>query len=275
MKTDLTGQRFGKLVALEPMDLREHGAVVWRCRCDCGREVLVESRRLKPGVIESCGCTPAPQETLVGRRFGRLTVLEKTEKRAKNRSVLWKCRCDCGSIVEATRDQLLSGGKTSCGCAKTPPLKDWIGRRFGSLEVLEYAGKRKGCHMWRCRCDCGKILTVRQSNLQDGTSTSCGCMHPVTDKLHFVDGTCVERIRSKKLSRTNTSGVRGVYYNKRRNKWTAQIMFKGKTYYLGSYATLEEAAKARRRGEEMYDNFLDWFEKEYDPAETGKSKSTG
>ena len=39
----------------------------------------------------------------------------------------------------------------------------------------------------------------------------------------------------------------------------AQICFKGKTYYLGSYAKQEDAVHARRQGEEMYEEFLAWY----------------
>ena len=55
------------------------------------------------------------------------------------------------------------------------------------------------------------------------------------------------------------SGYNGVYLNKRTGKWTAQITFKGKTYYLGSYNDIQAAVNARKRGEEMYDDFLDWY----------------
>ena len=55
-RVDLTGQRFGKLVAIEPTELRDRGAVVWRCRCDCGREKLVNTRQLINGSVKSCGC---------------------------------------------------------------------------------------------------------------------------------------------------------------------------------------------------------------------------
>lgn len=265
MRSELTGRRFGKLTAIEPTDQRKRGAVLWRCHCDCGNEVLVESRRLKPGVIQSCGCDNgiSVQKNLVGQRFGQLVVIEKTEKRSKNRYVIWKCRCDCGNFVEVTKDKLLSGNVSSCGCGRRPPLKDFAGKRFGSLEVITYAGKAKGFHLWKCRCDCGNIVEVRQSNLQDGCSTSCGCKHYPPETLHFVEGTCVELIQSKKLSKANTSGIRGVYYDRRRSKWIAQIMFKGKCYYLGGYDKLEDAAKARARGEEMFDDFLAWYHQEY------------
>ena len=38
---------------------------------------------------------------------------------------------------------------------------------------------------------------------------------------------------------------------------------KGKTYYLGSNADKADAIRARKRGEEMYDEFLRWYYVEY------------
>lgn len=75
--------------------------------------------------------------------------------------------------------------------------------------------------------------------------------------MHFVEGTCIEGIRSRKAYASNKSGVRGVYQNERTGQWVAQITFQGKTKYLGSFARLEDAAKARARGEEMFDDFLE------------------
>lgn len=42
----------------------------------------------------------------------------------------------------------------------------------------------------------------------------------------------------------NTSGHKGVWFNKLRNTWNAQIMVKGKRYNLGVYENKEDAAKA-------------------------------
>ena len=76
--------------------------------------------------------------------------------------------------------------------------------------------------------------------------------------LRLVEGTSVAVLEATKhrLIASNTSGHNGVYQNKRRQKWVAQITFKGKTYYLGSYERIEDAVKARLRGEEMHDDFL-------------------
>lgn len=52
---------------------------------------------------------------LKNQRFGRLTVICQTTKRA-SRHIVWLCRCDCGNLVEVGGDKLLSGNNKSCGC---------------------------------------------------------------------------------------------------------------------------------------------------------------
>ncbi|MCI8814293.1 MAG: hypothetical protein HFH61_03355 [Lachnospiraceae bacterium] len=67
------------------------------------------------------------------------------------------------------------------------------------------------------------------------------------------------RVYRKGLNRNNASGHTGVYLDGRQGKWIAQIGFKGKTYYLGSYADKREAVKARQKGEEMHKDFIKWY----------------
>lgn len=50
----------------------------------------------------------------IGKKFKMLTVLEKTDKRASNGSLLYKCQCDCGNIVYYSLGDVKKN--TSCGC---------------------------------------------------------------------------------------------------------------------------------------------------------------
>lgn len=50
-----------------------------------------------------------------------------------------------------------------------------------------------------------------------------------------------------KLFLTNTSGYRGVWWERRRNKWIAEIKYQGKKYYLGEYLNKLDAIKIRRQ----------------------------
>lgn len=53
---DLTGQKFGKLTALEPLEKRKAKKVVWLCKCDCGNYYEIVGTSLTSGNAKSCGC---------------------------------------------------------------------------------------------------------------------------------------------------------------------------------------------------------------------------
>ena len=52
---DITGKRFGRLVAIERLPWVKY-ASSWKCRCDCGKEVVVGLNHLRTGHTTSCGC---------------------------------------------------------------------------------------------------------------------------------------------------------------------------------------------------------------------------
>lgn len=54
-------------------------------------------------------------EEFIGKKFGKLLVLEKTDKRIR-RHIVWKCRCDCGNIFYTQGQYLKNGQIVSCGC---------------------------------------------------------------------------------------------------------------------------------------------------------------
>ena len=50
-----------------------------------------------------------------------------------------------------------------------------IGKRFGRLTVISYAGKRGNHIMVKCKCDCGNVIITRASRINSGNAKSCGC----------------------------------------------------------------------------------------------------
>lgn len=120
---------------------------------------------------------------LLNQKFGKLLVIEETPKR-KNKSVVWKCKCDCGNIVELSTKELRSDGIIQCQeCGKDRnPVKDLreslIGKKFNHLKVLDTSEKRSGGKiLYKCQCDCDKktILYVSRTDLITNHTTSCGC----------------------------------------------------------------------------------------------------
>ena len=143
---------------------------------------------------------------------------------------------------------------------------DLTGQRFGKLTVLEPAENIGSRTAWLCRCDCGTDITVTTRQLRAGLRTSCGCDKPDHDgtpgasgraSLTYIDGTCVEMIRTRPIRCNNTSGVTGVEWMAKKQRWRASIYFKGKRRYLGSYENFEDAVKARKKAEEnVFEPFL-------------------
>lgn len=60
-KLDITGERYGKLVALKPAGKRnKYNATFWLFKCDCGNEKEISLSDVRAGKINSCGCLLHP-----------------------------------------------------------------------------------------------------------------------------------------------------------------------------------------------------------------------
>lgn len=137
----------------------------------------------------------AKAKDLTGQRFDRLVVVdlneEESSKPRKNgkhttKRRYWNCLCDCGNTCVVREKSLIEGNTKSCGCLMKEiastigknTIKDISGQRFGRLTVLEYVGVNKNKKIvWKCQCDCGKIVEVVGGSLNNKHTTSCGCLH--------------------------------------------------------------------------------------------------
>lgn len=53
---DLTGQRFGRLVAVKRGENDKNNHTTWVCKCDCGNTKIINANNLRTGKSQSCGC---------------------------------------------------------------------------------------------------------------------------------------------------------------------------------------------------------------------------
>lgn len=212
---------------------------------------------------------PNIHQNLVGKRFGRLTVIKKLAERDKHRNIKWLCQCDCGNQTEVATRMLNSGATRSCGDRKKHPQNsgsmDLTGRQFGHLTALKIIPAEKGKKSaWLCQCDCGKQVEVMYHKLVSGRRTSCGHnlksperlknLHQKFQEKIFVDGVPVGMLDSSthKVAKNSKTGVTGVSIVQRKDgpKYLAQINVNHVRTRLGYFDTLEEAKKARLDAEE-------------------------
>ena len=195
----------------------------------------------------------------MGNRYGKLKVIEQVESSSRGQR-RYRCICDCGGTIIAFAGNLKSGHTTSCGCNKSPDL---TGQVFGKLTVIGRSDKRnsRGARttpMWECRCECGAITykaTDTLTNPEESMCKSCQGLYAAENarkSAGFIDGTQISRIQNMNLTASNTSGCRGVYYDKRSNKYRARLKFKGKIMNFGSYTNFEDAVTARKAAEQEY-----------------------
>lgn len=128
---------------------------------------------------------------LLNKKFGRLLVIEKTNKRNKGGSVIWICKCDCGKIIEANSNNLMRTNTKSCGCLQKDKIR-YLGiksktnlqdklyiteqstllKKANLTFIEEYYIKRRLTLKVKCNC-CSKIYNICYYHLRNGVSCSC------------------------------------------------------------------------------------------------------
>jgi len=200
-------------------------------------------------------------EDLTGRQFGELTALCESSERIRN-EIAYVCRCSCGEKTLATRGQLITGRKKSCGCLrkKSPPnVIDLTGQVFERLTVIKRAGKTSNDNaLWECRCECGNITTANGTSLRRGDTVSCGCAgqaqinaaRAVLYNDKSIDGVQIPLL-TKKVRSDSGTGHKGVHKRNRRGRvyYEASITVKGRRKYLGEFVELDRAIAARKAAE--------------------------
>lgn len=99
------------------------GKSYWLCECECGGKAVVQKGNLISGSVSSCGCIKRERQNIIGKRFGRLTVVDFDHIDTFGNPYL-VCECDCGNTVIVRRGNLSHGTTTSCGCYHWERLRD-------------------------------------------------------------------------------------------------------------------------------------------------------
>lgn len=210
---------------------------------------------------------------MIGQKFGKLKVVEKSES-DKGYKAKFKCLCECGNVIDVRADALKSGHTKSCGCIKRNPnkytIKDdiCIGTDCNGFEfVIDADDYEKVSKYTWTKLNTGYFITTskRKQILLHRFVTDC---HG-NEIVDHINNNCSDnrksnlRIRShsekqanQKLSKNNTSGVKGVSFHKSRGKWIASIEKDYKQHYLGSYSKLSDAANAYdKAAKEMFGEY--------------------
>lgn len=288
---DLTGQIFGRLIVIEAAkgQVSPRGKIIsqWKCKCNCKIDnpnyVVVGAGSLKSGHTKSCGCYGREMRTgrsdLIGKKFGKLIVISYYGINKDSRT-LWRCQCDCGSEeIILSGHRLNSGQKISCGCVhkERDPQSH---KKYNTYDLtgeygIGYTFKNKPFYFdledydkikdycWHYNTNdyiansqtdgkYGMLMHRLVMNCPDNMEVD-HIFHVNHDnrksKLRIVTGS--QNSMNQRVNSNNTSGVKGVSWNKNSNKWFAVINFNKKSIKKG-FEKKEDAIIYRKFLEEKY-----------------------
>lgn len=132
-KLDIIGERYGRLIVLKEIEPNIYPRK-FLCKCDCGKEIETLMSSLRNGNTLSCGCLQRERAhkanftDISNQKFERLTVLERVDN-YRERYVVWKCKCECGNIVNVLGFNLKNGNVKSCGCLRKEMYKRGMNKK--------------------------------------------------------------------------------------------------------------------------------------------------
>lgn len=292
---DLIGEKFGRLAVIDKAYVKEVGKdkkkrQYWKCQCECGNIVCVDTGHLRSGHTQSCGCYMKQRikdthfKNLIGQKFDKLTVIEEAPG---NNRAKWLCKCDCGNTTIVSTKNLSSGNTSSCGCKRAETMLAKRKRNkydFSHEYGICYSNSNEKDYFIFDLEDYEKIKDCTWSKNSSGHwvfRTYNECMFlthvimPEVSKKQIIDhvdrnpdnnrknnlraSNKIFNAQNSNISKRNTTGYVGVSKFKGESKWRAYITVQGKQFSLGNYRTLYEAVKARLAGEKKY------FEDGYEP----------
>ena len=159
---DLSGQRFGRLIAVRTDGIDHRGQHRWLCRCDCGKEKTVPVTYLTAGWTRSCGCLRT--ETAIKHN-------KSAEKRAS--TAKWNQTYKRKHGQTGTRlYKVWQGMKRRCLDPKSHAYKDYGGRGIRLCE--EWVDDFEAFRAWALANGYSDRLTIeRKDNDGDYTPENC------------------------------------------------------------------------------------------------------
>lgn len=229
------GDRFGKLVVVQDLGVfikkgTKNKLHYYKCKCDCGNEVIIRDHSLLSNHTKSCGCYAKEL-----KRNGQKP--HKYNEYYIFNNIVFVKFSNCNEYF-------------ICDLDDWERLKQYTWLKDSKGYAVSSFSTTKRDRMHRIIMNCPKDMEVDHIR---GVKVIGVCDNR---KSNLRVCSREENARNIPMYKDNNTGVKGVSIHSQTNKYVAQITFNGKTYHLGCFDTLEEASKVRKQKEfELFGEF--------------------
>lgn len=201
---------------------------------------------------------------MTGKQIGNWTVIKRD---CNKKRTYWYCRCVCGVERSVREDSLKNSSSLGCGCRKV--FNDYVVednvikmkyKKYTFLfdakhldKVLKYSwgiehygyvvNYANNIRLHRLLTDCPRNMFVDHI---DGNK-----LNNLDSNLRIVTNQ-QNSFNRDGYKKGNSSGHRGVYWDKKAKKWEASIKYNYKKKFLGYFDDKNEAIQARLDSEKLY-----------------------
>ena len=118
---ELIGLLFGSWTVIGKAR-NQNGGPAWKCRCVCGIVRVVPAWNLVHGRSTRCASCAGESRwiNLSGQKFGRWTFLYFLRK--DGTTYWYKCKCECGNVLDRSAHNITNGASKSCGCYRSESM---------------------------------------------------------------------------------------------------------------------------------------------------------
>lgn len=227
VKDDLTGKTFGKLTVIEQAEdhIQPNGVhrPMWKCKCNCEAQsvVVVQGSDLKYGKTKSCGCLNKE----IIKKYNDYKLYLKDEHGlygigycTNTGSEFRFDMCDYNIIKQYCWLEYIHNGYHS--------LQAWNIGGNGNIVMAHLLGCKYYDHEDR------NPLNNRRYNLREASNS--------------------QNTANRGVMKNNTSGITGVSWDKKLQKWRARLQLDSKRLIIGNYVNKNDAIIARLKAEQQY-----------------------
>jgi len=258
----LIGQKFNNLTIIEliylPLEKSGGYRYQFKCKCDCGNEIITLCKYIKNEDVKNCGDFRCPYKQqlylkkrlstinkykeYVGQKINHLTIIDfiYNENTEAHKRYQFRCECDCGNVTikkcnSLVNDKIQTCGEPDCELGKGKLIidaivkyKEYIGQKFNHLTIIDVVydktAKTTYRYQFRCKCDCGNECVNPIYHVLNDKNKNCNFL----DCCYNPTNQSIEKYKSMIGQKFNKLTITNFIYNEKEVEQYYRFQFKCK-----------------------------------------------